>query len=169
MRQRRYVEFRFRRLSGLLVILFVRMSIAVDLCHLHRRKLAAYGCTTLAFLYYVVVHHLLRAGVHRIRHPGILVFAIQRRNVVVRQFGVFLGLQLAVVQAAVSADLHFAFDVHAERIGEFERVEEGVGYHGGPFVGAFCFQKTADHFRSQHAAVLVGELDDVTRSVRRHA
>lgn len=53
--------------------------------------------------------------------------------------------ELAVVEAAVSADLYFAANMHAQRIREFERVEERVSYNCRSFVCRFGFEKSENY------------------------
>jgi len=63
----------------------------------------------------------------------------------------------AVIQTAVPANLHFALDIHTERVGELEGMEEGVGDDGSPLVAlrSAPFLKTGNHFGPEDTAVLV--------------
>lgn len=59
--------------------------------------------------------------------------------------------------------------MHAQRVRELERVEEGVSDDRRPIVGTPCFQESADHLRPQHASELVAKLYRVSTAVRGHA
>ena len=59
--------------------------------------------------------------------------------------------------------------MHAQRVRELERVEEGVGNDRRPIVGAPCLQESADHLWPEHAAELVAQLYRVSTAVRGHA
>lgn len=135
MGQRRYIQFSatlHHRLHHVLVLLVILIAVQR---HLHRRL----------FVDDVVVHQrlfvLLFVALQRRFRLEFVVFAVQRAAGVVAQVRIarLLRLQLAVVQTAVPADLHFALDVHGEGVGELEGVEEGVRDDGGAFVGAARF------------------------------
>ena len=54
---------------------------------------------------------------------------------------------------------HLAPDVYSHRVGELERVEEGVGDDRRPGVGPGDLHELGDHLRSEDAAVLVAQVD----------
>ena len=54
---------------------------------------------------------------------------------------------------------HLALYVYSHGVREFERVEESVGDDRGAGVGAGDLHEFADHLWSEHAAVLVAQMD----------
>lgn len=65
--------------------------------------------------------------------------------------------------------VYLALDVHAQRVRELERVEEGVSDDRCPIVRAPRFQESTDHLRPEYASELVAQLYRVSTTVRGHA
>ncbi len=72
-----------------------------------------------------------------------------------------------MVQTSMATNLHFALDVHTDGVWEFEGVEESVGDDGGSLIRRSRLQEPGNHFRSQHTAKLIRQLDHVAGSIRR--